>query len=743
MSKAVQVEHLIAGVVDDNGEPLSGGKVYTYAAGTLDSKTTWTNRSKGSSATNPIILDSEGKTLIFADGIYKFVIHDSTDTEVSNSPIDNLAFGLVEGPWIDVSEYSDLTAAITAIGSTETDLLIDSVTTLTANTTIPATIRVKVTRAGSINQGAYTLEINGPFKASPTSIFTGTGAVTFRGGHVIKITSQWWGVDEIALQAAIDSVKDANERVADDLIDTGIIELSGRNIIDTPLKLYSGQVLIGTGTSTTLEEGGGFVGTELITLEGTTYNENCTINDMTFVATTLTVAAIGQNVTNVVALKLNNILLDCPRGIILDSYAQDCRLTKIFSYGPIDLLLHLKGNFNIIRELTKESGTGSSIDPYIFIEDHASSNSNGNRFEGTLIEGTGSANKTPLKIDGVDLLTFVDTWFETNVTNGYAVDIDNSRGLIHFKGILQGVNSTDKFKARNSYKIVVDHFNCDHVIGPLSDYIDIDSTVNLSINSLLTRFGQCASILDTNRNIHIKENVNRSQILDGVIAGWNPIQLQEDLTGQNLFVNPSFEAGSYGWTVVNSPSTDEYISSEVNTGLMGHYILSGAVMQVYQGITITSDMVGRDITFTGLAKATIAGRINPFFNGAGVTQGTNQNYLDFGEGWGIISGTCRPTTNGTLNVGFYVVLGTTSTNLYIDDACVSVGQKALVNPTKMESVDIGGQTWIIGSVAPTTGTWKVGDKCWDSVPTASGTIGWVCTSAGTPGTWKTFGTIAS
>lgn len=48
-----------------------------------------------------------------------------------------------------------------------------------------------------------------------------------------------------------------------------------------------------------------------------------------------------------------------------------------------------------------------------------------------------------------------------------------------------------------------------------------------------------------------------------------------------------------------------------------------------------------------------------------------------------------------------------------------------------------------GSAAPTTGTWAVGDIVYALTPTAGGTIGWVCTTAGTPGTWKTFGNIAA
>lgn len=45
--------------------------------------------------------------------------------------------------------------------------------------------------------------------------------------------------------------------------------------------------------------------------------------------------------------------------------------------------------------------------------------------------------------------------------------------------------------------------------------------------------------------------------------------------------------------------------------------------------------------------------------------------------------------------------------------------------------------------APTSGRWYVGDKVYNTAPTAGGTIGWVCTTAGTPGTWKTFGAITA
>lgn len=47
----------------------------------------------------------------------------------------------------------------------------------------------------------------------------------------------------------------------------------------------------------------------------------------------------------------------------------------------------------------------------------------------------------------------------------------------------------------------------------------------------------------------------------------------------------------------------------------------------------------------------------------------------------------------------------------------------------------------IGTAAPTTGTWQQGFIRWAASPSASGKIGWVCVTGGTPGTWKPFGAI--
>lgn len=68
---------------DNNGDPLSGGKIYTYAAGTTTPLTTYTSRSGTIANANPIILDAAGRTpqqIWSTEGLlYKYVVADTND----------------------------------------------------------------------------------------------------------------------------------------------------------------------------------------------------------------------------------------------------------------------------------------------------------------------------------------------------------------------------------------------------------------------------------------------------------------------------------------------------------------------------------------------------------------------------------------------------------------------------------------------------------------------------------------
>lgn len=74
---------------NDSGIPLSGGKLYSYAAGTTTPQTTYTSASGSTAHTNPIVLNSAGRVAtgeiwLTAGSNYKFVLYSSTNVLVAS-----------------------------------------------------------------------------------------------------------------------------------------------------------------------------------------------------------------------------------------------------------------------------------------------------------------------------------------------------------------------------------------------------------------------------------------------------------------------------------------------------------------------------------------------------------------------------------------------------------------------------------------------------------------------------------
>jgi hypothetical protein len=78
---------------DNNGNPLSGGKIYTYEAGTSTPLATYTSSFGTTAHTNPIVLDAGGRVPNGGEiwnqlRLYKFVL--KTSTEVLIATYDNV-----------------------------------------------------------------------------------------------------------------------------------------------------------------------------------------------------------------------------------------------------------------------------------------------------------------------------------------------------------------------------------------------------------------------------------------------------------------------------------------------------------------------------------------------------------------------------------------------------------------------------------------------------------------------------
>lgn len=71
--------------VDNDGVPVRNGKVFTYAAGTTTPKATFTDHTEAFQATNPVLLDAAGRTTIWINGAYKFVLVDEDNVVIKTT----------------------------------------------------------------------------------------------------------------------------------------------------------------------------------------------------------------------------------------------------------------------------------------------------------------------------------------------------------------------------------------------------------------------------------------------------------------------------------------------------------------------------------------------------------------------------------------------------------------------------------------------------------------------------------
>jgi hypothetical protein len=85
--------------VDNNGNALTGGQLFTYTAGTTTKLATYTDSTGNTANTNPVVLNSRGEANVWLTSgtSYKFVLSPSTDTDPPTNPywtVDNLQGGV-------------------------------------------------------------------------------------------------------------------------------------------------------------------------------------------------------------------------------------------------------------------------------------------------------------------------------------------------------------------------------------------------------------------------------------------------------------------------------------------------------------------------------------------------------------------------------------------------------------------------------------------------------------------------
>ena len=282
------------------GVPLSGGKLYSYAAGTTTPLATYTSSTGSIANTNPVILDSRGEADVwFGTGQYKLKLTSSTDVEIWT--VDNLngpdqatlatlaassgssLVGYIQAgggavattvqarlrKLIFTSDYDTFANALAAAANGT--LIINSTNSISSNTTVPSTVVLQASNGGLLNIAtSVTLTINGSIECGAYKIFncTGTGNVKI-GPKTPIVYAEWWGTtndgtsnDGVAIQAACDALSPAG----------GILQLLNRKYYISALITVTTQALTIQGTTLGLSPydygSGGPWGTQIVGTNG-------------------------------------------------------------------------------------------------------------------------------------------------------------------------------------------------------------------------------------------------------------------------------------------------------------------------------------------------------------------------------------------------------------------------------------------------------------------------------------------
>lgn len=98
--------------IDADGHPYAGGTLATYEPGTTTPKTTWVDPNQSAANTNPIILNSAGRCIVFGDGAYRCILRDS----VGNLVFDQYSDTIVSAAMQPVMSAATIEDAVALLG---------------------------------------------------------------------------------------------------------------------------------------------------------------------------------------------------------------------------------------------------------------------------------------------------------------------------------------------------------------------------------------------------------------------------------------------------------------------------------------------------------------------------------------------------------------------------------------------------------------------------------------------------
>lgn len=247
-------------------------------------------------------------------------------------------------------------------------------------------------------------------------------------------------------------------------------------------------------------------------------------------------------------------------------------------------------------------------------------------------------------------------------------------------------------------------------------------------NSVISDNVIIAANVSAGYGIHLDGNWHGVSVTGNTLLKWQISIRADNIASSNTYGatitgNICREFGQFG------------IATLPDNGQLRYTTVTGNVLYSTNVSTLGGMTLGNGTTVTGNTIQISGGTGIYAIDGCFISG----NYIN-GPSYGVdLSGA---SANTTMVAGNYMSAGVNGqfNGIVVNNyAIAAYGTTRIYN----EGIDLGGLRQTVSTAAPSTGAHLQGDIVWNSAAAAAGNAGFICVTAGTPGTWKTFGTIAS
>ena len=689
-----------AQLFDNSGNVLTGGKIYTYEAGTTTPSATYTDPTGNTFNSNPIIADASGRLSneiwLPVSGAYKFVLKDTNDVLIAT--YDNIPTSPPPPIFNDASSIS-----------------YEQGYTVTAGAfTVGASYRI--TSVGTTNFVAIGATTN-----ATGILFTATGVGSGDGTAEYSRTVQTKLRETVSVKdfgAVGDGVTDDTVSIQNALNDAAILGAAvyfpfGEYIIRNVL-VPANSILFGDKSATlTLKvlAAGDF--SPIFTLQG----NNTEFNGLVFngnrpnqpynpgdfadnwVGRSKRSAIVGDVLSPTVAL--NGLRVEnCE---FYEFFGASIATRDMSNVNVLGCYFHdsnFEGAFLYQQQPTSLPHTNASITDCTFINIRSNDSivnadciiTSG--YDGVLVANSYAKNfeRLMLKTEVCSNVSFIgNTSIDATLFGGFGAQAGGDNIVVANNIIINSGNAAIGFTGGGSSPLFTNVVVTGNVVDTTGTNVSIGTPDGIQIT-------RCVDIEATNNKL---SNVRR-----------HGVYLATEVDGIYLIQNNS-------------------ISS--NTAIASHCGIITITSVAVKALSIIGNTVRQPsassagtIAITGDASIPVIESLIVSNNLISGSTGRAMFTFQF-TGSGAISNNVSPD-------GFFEIYNSgTGTLTSINNITPRVIGMSGVNTRLLPNAD----------AAPVAGTYYAGDTVYRLTPVAGGTIGFVCTTGGTPGTWKTFGAIAA